>query len=379
MHTIPRYKLSFLFFVLSALIIPPASNINIVSRGNSRPRDSLRDLHQRETVSNDIAVNAVVLNKNGEVVTDLKKQNFAVFVDGVQREINNFTTPGAPLEASLVIEYRYWGHPADGKGFADLEAIPVELFTTAEMLVSKLLKSPQDEISVVAVEFRPQFLTNATNDSKLLGDAVNLFRKNRPALREVVLFDALKLVITGGTDDSPILPKSEVRSFNYRGLSQSIGTRRAIIAITSGLDTLSKTSYKEVRRILLDAAVPLHVICTLGTLQAKVAKWSNDKRLLTGLPTKKDLEEAEQRLNAITKESGGGHHHYINELDGPKIVNAIRTMVSGQYNLWINLDGVRDGKAHAIEVRIDTDGDGVFDHQKFVVQARQVYNASKNR
>src|SRR5215471_18144331 len=58
------------------------------------------------TTTNLVNVDAVVYNKKtGQPQINLKKDNFGIFVDGVKKEITNFSTPEAPITATLVVEY----------------------------------------------------------------------------------------------------------------------------------------------------------------------------------------------------------------------------------------------------------------------------------
>ena len=53
-----------------------------------------------------VNVDTVVYNKKtGKITTGLKKENFELFVDGVKKDITNFSTPDAPITITLVVEY----------------------------------------------------------------------------------------------------------------------------------------------------------------------------------------------------------------------------------------------------------------------------------
>src|SRR5215212_5090251 len=53
-----------------------------------------------------VNVDAVVYHKkSGQIVRDLKKINFAVFADGTEQTITNFSTPEAPITVAMVVEY----------------------------------------------------------------------------------------------------------------------------------------------------------------------------------------------------------------------------------------------------------------------------------
>src|SRR5207249_8456092 len=65
---------------------------------------------EKLTISTNIVnVDAVVYRKkSGQIVTGLKKENFALFADGVQQKITNFSTPEAPITVVMVVEYSKW-------------------------------------------------------------------------------------------------------------------------------------------------------------------------------------------------------------------------------------------------------------------------------
>src|SRR5258706_7711112 len=98
---------------------PPASD----QKKNKRPDPTQTDEQKPETLPPDIAgkqqeaeklsvttnlvnVDAVVYNKKtSQPQLNLKQANFAIFVDGVKKDITNFATPEAPITVSLVVEY----------------------------------------------------------------------------------------------------------------------------------------------------------------------------------------------------------------------------------------------------------------------------------
>jgi len=65
---------------------------------------------EKITVTTQIVnVDAVVYHKKGgQIVTGLKKENFAIFADGVPQTITNFSTPEAPITVAMVVEYSKW-------------------------------------------------------------------------------------------------------------------------------------------------------------------------------------------------------------------------------------------------------------------------------
>src|SRR5215813_14468389 len=73
------------------------------------PRDITGKPQEAEkitTTTNLVNVDAVVYNKKtGQPQVALTKNNFAIFVDGVKKDITNFATPEAPITMTLVVEY----------------------------------------------------------------------------------------------------------------------------------------------------------------------------------------------------------------------------------------------------------------------------------
>ena len=69
-----------------------------------------QDVEKLSVTTNIVNVDAVVYNKKtGQPMIALKKDNFAIYVDGVKKDISNFSTPEAPITLSLVVEYSKLG------------------------------------------------------------------------------------------------------------------------------------------------------------------------------------------------------------------------------------------------------------------------------
>ena len=105
--------------------------------------------------TNVVNVDAVVYNKKtGQPALDLKKQNFAIFVDGVRKEITNFATPAAPITVTLVVEYSRLGQIMGYYGSNGMEPGQYEVIRPTAMFLSQFIK-PEDYVSVIAYDMRP--------------------------------------------------------------------------------------------------------------------------------------------------------------------------------------------------------------------------------
>src|SRR6185436_4833850 len=256
----------------------------------SKPQDI-----EKVTISTQIVnVDAVVYHKkSGQIVTNLKKPNFAIFADGVQQEITNFSTPEAPITVAMVVEYsklsEYFGY-ASTRGY---EPGTYEVIRPTAMFLSQFIKPPDDYVSVVAFDIRPTPLTDFTNDPQRLQAVITLLLRNQPAFRETNLFDALKFVLVGGRGDSAVLEDSKSEKSDYAGLVSVQGRRRAVILIASGWDTFSKINYGQARKIVENSGIPIYIIGTAGMFKAKYGDRIGATGGVDGSPGRMDFLQAE--------------------------------------------------------------------------------------
>src|SRR5262245_27019874 len=219
---------------------------------------------ERVTITTNIVnVDAVVYNKKtGQIITGLKKDNFGIFVDGVKKDITNFSTPEAPITVALIVEYSKLGEALGYYANNGMEPGQYEVIRPTAMFLSQFIKPPQDFVTVVAYDMRPTPLTDFTNDPARIQAVINLLLRNQPAFRETNLFDALKFTIIGGRGDSVVLEDTKESKADYAGLSAVQGRRRAIVLVSSGIDTFSKINYGQARKITENAGIPIFIIGT---------------------------------------------------------------------------------------------------------------------
>jgi VWFA-related protein len=334
---------------------------------------------EKVTISTQIVnVDAVVYHKkSGQIVTNLKKGNFAIFADGTQQPITNFATPEAPITVAMVVEYsklsEYFGY-ASTRGY---EPGTYEVIRPVAMFLGQFIKPPDDYVSVVAFDIRPTPLTDFTNDPGRLQAVVNLLLRNSPAFRETNLFDALKFVLVGGRGDAVVLEDSKSDKADYSGLVSVQGRRRAVILVASGIDTFSKINYDNARKVLQNSGIPVYIIGTAGMFKKMYADQLGATDSMLGMPGRMSWLQADNTLQTFAKETGGAYFPVTFDGELPKVLGSINALLRSQYSLAFNPGDVRDGKQHKLKVSVDIDGDGTYDDKEFVVQARPFYNSPK--
>ena len=340
-----------------------------------------QDAEKVSVTTNLVNVDAVVYNKKtGQPAMNLKKENFAIFVDGVKKEITNFATPDAPITITLVVEYSKLAETLGYYGSNGRERGQNEVIRPTAMFISKFI-TPQDYVSIIAYDMRPTPLTDFTNNPQRLQLVISLLLRNSPAFSESNLFDALKLTLVGGRADSVVLEDSKESTAEYAGMvAVPGGRRRAVLLVSSGLDTFSKINMDQARKIVQNAGIPIYIV---GTGQMFVKKFGDNMdpgrgASIRGIPIDRmTFLQADNTMKTFAKESGGTFFPVTFEGELPAVLGSINAMLRSQYSLGFKPEDVHDGKSHKIVVKVDVDGDGQYDDKAYVVKAREVYNAPK--
>jgi len=340
-----------------------------------------QDAEKIAVTTNLVNVDAVVYQKKtGQPQLNLKKDNFAIFVDGVKKEITNFSTPEAPITATLVVEYSKTMERIGLYGNGGQDYGQMEVIRPTAMFLSQFI-TPNDYVSVIAYDMRPTPLTDFTNNPARIQQVISLLLHNQPAFSESNLYDALKLTLVGGRADSVVLEDSKQRTMEYAGMvSVPGGRRKAVLLIATGLDTFSKINMDQMRKIVQNSGIPIYIIGVGELFKKKYGDMMDPGRgaNIGGIPMDRmTFLQAENTMKTFAKESGGAYFPVTFEGELPDVLGSINALLRSQYSLGFKPDDVADGKSHKIVVKVDVDGDGQYDDKAYVVNAREVYNAPK--
>jgi VWFA-related protein len=343
------------------------------------PPDAIKSDEVVKVNSNIVQIEAVVINKKTrQIVTGLKKENFSVFEDGVQKDVTNFATPDAPITVAVVLEFSRIGQfqAFYGSSGADRRGME-EMLTPTFMFLRNVLQTREDYVSVVAYDMRPTPLTDFTNDPSTLNRVMNLLAMNRPVSDEAVLYRALNFVLAGGRADSVVLEGSDKRTQDYGGMVDIQGRRKAVFLVTTGLDTSMDTNLDKTRKVIQNAGIPIYII---GTGELFFKKYGDEMDPMDNIAGagrfgRMSMLQARNTLRVFAEESGGMYYPITFPGELPSALQSINALMRNQYSLAYSTGERRDGKRHKIVVKVDVDGDGKPDDKDFTVQARQFYNA----
>lgn len=200
--------------------------------GQTKPED------QEIRVDTDlIEVPFVVTDKTGKPILDLKKSNFVVYEDGKLQEVTDFATTNAPFEVALVLD-------TSGSTLAELPLIK----RAAQNFIASL--RPGDRVSIIAYRVERD-IGRVTAVSELIIPLTS---------ERAALASALDRVQTSfGTPYYDSLIQVAERVFRDPPGEQFRG-RRAIVALTDGVDSTSISDFAEAKDLLLETGSAAYFI-----------------------------------------------------------------------------------------------------------------------
>jgi VWFA-related protein len=159
-----------------------------------------------------VTVPVMVTTKDGQFISDLKKDNFRVYEDGTQQQITDFKIEDAPITAVLLVEFASTTYP-----------LLIDALRASYIFASTLKKD--DWVAVVDYDMKPDILVDFTQDKSAVMAGLNTLRM--PGFSETNLFDALY-------DTLDRLDRVEGHKY--------------IVLVSTGLDTFSKLNLDQITK-----------------------------------------------------------------------------------------------------------------------------------
>jgi VWFA-related protein len=265
---------------------------------------------------NAVSVEVAVLDNKGHFIPGIPRGNFRVLEDGVPQQISNFGLGEAPMTVCLVIEFSnlfqsYWTESW------------YQTLTAAYSFLESL--RPEDYVAVVAYDLRPEILSDFSTDKRAAYEAMR--RLQFAAYSESNLYDAV-------TDSADRM--------------KDIEGRKAIVLISSGVDTFSRITFDKTRKILQEAAVPIYAI---GIMQALRDYY--DARGALGSIQRMDFLQADNQMRVFARETGGMSFFPRFYGEFPGIFRAVADSLRNQYSMaYQPTNQARDGKFRKIKVEL---------------------------
>ena len=211
---------------------PPPANVS--------PTNANEEVDEGDVVRVDtqlVTVPAVVTDRSGRPISTLQLENFTLLEDGKPQQLTNFATTEAPFEIALLLD-------TSGSTREELGLIR----EAANAFISAL--RPGDRIAVVA------FANESANSRQLATvDVLSALTDKRPVLRTAIA----NLRTSNGTPFYDSLDRVADEIFRDPPADQFRG-RRAVVALTDGVDSSSNSDYEQARAKLLRTGVATYFI-----------------------------------------------------------------------------------------------------------------------
>jgi Ca-activated chloride channel family protein len=331
-----------------------------------------------------VSVPAVIKNNSGRPVPGLRQENFVVYEDGQPQSIANFGTAEAPFEIALLLD-------TSGSTRADVALIR----QAANAFISSLRSG--DRVAIVA------FNTEQKGSTQIATvEVLSELTDNRQSLQSAIQS-------LGSANGTPYYDALErvARQIFREPPSEEVRGRRALVALTDGVDSASDAEFAVARVKLTSLGIACYFIqvntedfvedrllkdcqddgrLSLSAKQLKryraifVPRASSDQFSdfcqmgpFERMQISRDLYNlARREMNELAKASGGKNFVAASLQDARAAFAQVANEIGTQYSLgYYPTNKARDGKFRTIRIEVR----GVPDKPQ--VRAREGYFAPK--
>jgi VWFA-related protein len=293
-----------------------------------------------------VNVTATVTDRSGRFVSGLQQSDFLVYDDGVRQDVTHFSNERVPVSLGIAIDTS--GSMAGERMAAAREAL--------DRFLLDLLR-PDDEVFVMRFSAHPELVQEWTTD---LAEVSRRIGRVRPA-GGTALYDAV-------AESVPLAQSGRHR-------------KKALLIISDGHDTSSRTSTRELSRLIRETEVLVYAIGIDGDTSTTVTRQPQARPpiIRTPLPIPFPFPGGGRRgsplppqppmtpprtgggsgdgvnvsaLRAITDESGGRTEIIRVARDLGPATASIADELSQQYYLGYPSPGHRDNRWHTIDVEL---------------------------
>ena len=296
-----------------------------------------------------VTVDTAVIDNKGHFIPGIPRGNFRVLEDNVPQQVNGISMGEAPMTIALVVEFsnlfqQYYSEPW------------YQTISAAYGFLGTLRKD--DYVAIIAYDLRPEILSDFSKDRQ--DTQVAMSRLRMAGFSESNLYDALVFTAERMAD---------------------IEGRKAILVLTSGIDTFSKLTFDKTRKALQNAGVPVYAFSLMQATRILAESYGQ-----MGPLARMDFLQADNALRTFSKETGGMAFFPRFYGEFPGIFQSLNEILRNQYVItYVPTNQERDGKFRKIKVEIvnpetneplrvtDEKGKPV----KYTIQAKPGYTAPR--
>ncbi|MGI8545168.1 MAG: VWA domain-containing protein [Aridibacter sp.] len=280
-----------------------------------------------------VRLNVGVVNRSGQAVTNLDKNNFTLYENGIKQEITRFEPTVTPFSVVMILDM-------SGSTLGFRQTIQTSAFRFIDAL------SPDDRIAVIEFYDKVNVLNDFTSERKTLANSINVANGRG----KTQLYKALDTALAK--------------------LSKEANRRKAIIVLTDGVDTAIREQDREILTKLDTQKIPNSIIPEKNQILNSVLNKASalgvtiyPLALPTGDPAKladptpiqvEMFQVARQRLKMLADRTGGT----INTIDRLEQMGRLYAQVAADVRSLYTIeyepsDTKRNGEWREIKIEVN--------------------------
>src|ERR1700730_8339247 len=244
--------------------------------------------------SRTVALKLHVEDPNGYFLPNIRRDNFAICEDGVRQNNVYVEVEHAPVTVALLLELGGRYHELN-------KALAMQVSQIGQQALDVI--GPQDRIAIFKYDAHVMPLAEFTqghDDLKKIFDNISV-----PAPSEANLYDSL------------------MESLNRM---RGVNGRKAIILVSTGVDTFSKATYEDALKAVQESAIPIYTIGLGRFMQLEANLYGSEAPF-----ARIDWNGAENRLETLARSSGGRAYALENDVEVPGIYDDIMENLRMRY------------------------------------------------
>jgi Ca-activated chloride channel family protein len=257
-----------------------------------------------------------VEDPNGYFLPNLRRENFVVYEDGVRQKNVTVEIEHAPLSVALLMEFGGRYHELN-------KALGLEVPLIGRELLEVVGRD--DKVSVLKYDSKLETLADFKQGHEVLDDVFS--HLTMPTFSEVNFFDALLETLN--------------RMHDVTG-------RKAIILVSTGIDTFSKANYQQILEAARSSAAPIYTIGLVHLMERESAIYGT-----TAPFARIDWPAAEKHLETLAKASGGRAYTLQSDPEIPVIYDDIMENLRVRYVItYVSSNTATVGPPRKIQVEL---------------------------
>ncbi len=299
---------------------PQASQVTVPSRSanqldkgqqGQQPSESQFDPSSRK-----VTMRLQVQDHDGSLLPNLRRENFAVYEDGIRQKGVTVKVEHSPVTVALLMEFGGRYHELN-------ETVGVEGTHIGRKLLNVIGRD--DKVAVFKYADKLDTLVDFNQSRETIDEAFERLDPER--FSEANFYDALL-----GTSNR----------------MREIQGPKAIIVVSSGLDPFSTASYPQLLQAARDAATAIYTIGLLPLVKREIATYGAKAPF-----ARIDWDGAERQMEELAAASGGHAYVLESDLEVPAVYDSIMENLRLRYVItYVSSNAESSSRPHRIHVKL---------------------------